>query len=61
MAIYTYEVDHGDNSPEITAGMELMGGKLVAVEFGPKITEPDWVEKMIAKNRHRKFEPQKAG
>ena len=38
MAVYTYEVDHGDDAPRIHAGMELNGGRVVAVEFGPALS-----------------------
>ena len=31
--IYTYEVDHGDESPSIGAGTEVNGGKVLAFSF----------------------------
>ena len=53
MTIYTYEIDHGDKSPSIRADMTLseLAGKIVMVEFGPALSDPDWVEKRIAKNK----------
>ena len=39
MAIYTYEVDHGDNEPRIHAGMEINGGRVTAVQFGAALQE----------------------
>ncbi len=38
MAIYTYEVDHGDDEPRVFAGMFLNRGHVVAVEFGAAIS-----------------------
>ena len=54
MAIYTYEIDHGDKAPKVHSDMtfsELAAGKVVMVEFGPALSDPDWVEKRIAKNK----------
>ena len=38
MAIYTYEVDHGDESPRIGAGDKINGGKLTSVVFDSYIS-----------------------
>jgi len=37
VAIYTYEVNHGDNVPRVGAGMNISGDPVTAVEFGSTI------------------------
>ncbi len=44
MAIYTYEVDHGDDSPAINAGMEVNGGKVTAVQFDSALARLEKIE-----------------
>ena len=44
MTTYTYEVDHGDESPAITAGMEINGGKLTAVQFDSALARLEKLE-----------------
>ena len=39
MAIYTYEVDHGNESPRIGGADKVNGGKLIATAFSPYITQ----------------------
>ena len=39
MAIYTYEVDHGDVVPEIQVGKQFNGGRVVAVKLGAALSE----------------------
>ena len=51
MATYTYEVDHGDESPRIQSGMEINGGRLVAVEFGPVLSLSE------CKHCHKRYDP----
>lgn len=47
MPTYTYEVDHGNDSPEITAGMEINGGKLTAVQFDSALERADKLQLLI--------------
>ena len=53
MAIYTYEIDHGDKAPKVHSDMTLseLAGKVVMVEFGPALSDPEWLQKRIAKNK----------
>jgi hypothetical protein len=51
MAVYTYEVDHGDDNPRVCCGMELNGGRVVAVEFGAALSMS------ICKHCHKKYDP----
>ena len=44
MTTYTYEVDHGDDSPAIKAGMEINGGKLTAVQFDAALARLEKLE-----------------
>ena len=52
MATYTYEVDHGDESPAITAGMQINGGKLTAVQFDSALARLEKFEEALHEIAH---------
>ena len=37
MAVYTYQVDHGNSSPSVGAKTEVNGGQLQIVSFSPAL------------------------
>ena len=52
MAVYTYEVDHGDNPPRVYAGMTLNGGTVTAVQFDAALAENERMAERIAELEH---------
>lgn len=47
MSTYTYVVDHGEESPAVSAGMVLNGGKLQAVQFADALAKLDELEELL--------------
>ena len=47
MAIYTYVVDHGDDSPRIDAGTIINGGKIQGVMFDDGLLRLEEAEEKI--------------
>ncbi len=47
MSIYTYVVDHGDDSPEINASTICNGGKVDSVAFYDALEKLDVVEEKL--------------
>ena len=48
MATYTYEVDHGDDAPRVSAGMKLNGGKVTAVQFDAALARLEQLEEIVS-------------
>ena len=51
MNIYTYVVDHGKDSPRISAGTGVNGGKLQAVMFDDALAKLEAFEDFLAELR----------
>jgi len=47
MSTYTYVVDHGEESPAVSAGMVLNGGKLKGVQFADALSKLDALEELL--------------
>jgi len=45
--IYTYEVDHGNESPSVGAGTEINGGKVTAISFTAQLNDNDKAREII--------------
>jgi hypothetical protein len=50
--IYTYVVDHGDESPAIGAGIEINGGILTAVQFNDALERISEFENFLEQLRN---------
>lgn len=44
MSIYTYVVDHGEHNPSVSAGTEVNGGKVIAVQFDDALAQIEELE-----------------
>ena len=52
-SIYTYVVNHGDESPPITAGMKINGGSLEAVQFDDALLKLEEMENFLNEIRDK--------
>lgn len=47
MSVYTYVVDHGDESPSVGAEMQINGGKCIGVTFDDLQRSADLMEEKL--------------
>ena len=50
--IYTYVVDHGNESPSVGAGSDINGGKLQAVMFDDALLKLEKMEEFLNELSH---------